>query len=323
MDNQFEEKILVTGCAGFIGMHLSLSLLQDGFLVFGIDNINSYYKKKLKLDRLKILKKFSRFSFELIDIKNLVHLKNVFRKFNPDKVVNLAAQAGVQYSIDNPHAYVKSNIEGFINILECSKDFNAKGLIYASSSSVYGNNKKTPFSEKDNVDHPISVYAATKRSNELMAHVYNDLYNLNVTGLRFFTVYGSWGRPDMAYYSFTEKIINDKVIELYNNGEVERDFTFIDDIVAGIRSALSKNFKNEIFNLGNNKKEKVISLIKIIEKRIGKKAQIKLKSLRAGDVVSTNADISKSNKLLGFDPKTNIDKGINSFINWYIDYYRL
>ena len=323
MKVQAKDKILVTGCAGFVGMHLCHSLLKDGFFVYGIDNMNTYYEKSLKFNRLKNIDSFPNFEYSIVDLRNLPEVQKIFKKFGPQKVVNLAAQAGVQYSIKNPHTYIHSNVEGFLNILECSKEFNSKGLIYASSSSVYGSNKEVPFSENDITDYPISVYAATKKSNELMANVYNDLYNLNVTGLRFFTVYGPWGRPDMAYFSFTDKIINDKVIEVYDNGKVERDFTYIDDIVTGIRSAINKNFENEIFNLGNNKKERVITLIKIIENRLEKKAQINLKPLRAGDVVSTNADLSKSNMLLNYSPKIDMIEGINSFIDWYLDYYNL
>lgn len=315
-----KEKILVTGCAGFIGMHLCKSLLNDGFEVRGIDNMNSYYDKSLKNDRIKILKVFSNFFFEEVDLNNLEAIKIIFESFKPDKVVNLAAQAGVQYSLINPSAYIKSNVSGFLNILECCKDYNVRGLIYASSSSVYGSNKKVPFSELDSVDNPISIYAATKKSNELMASVYNHLYNLNSTGLRFFTVYGAWGRPDMAYYSFTKKILNNEQIEVYDFGEVERDFTYIDDIVTGIKSSIEKNFSYEIFNLGNSKKEKVLDLIEVIEDKLDKKANIILKPLKSGDVKSTNADITKSSKMLGYNPKTNIDTGLGKFIEWYIDY---
>ena len=320
MKQKIKEKILVTGCAGFIGMHLCKSLLNDGFEVCGIDNMNSYYNKSLKIDRIKILKVFSNFFFEEVDLNNLEAIKIIFESFKPDKVVNLAAQAGVQYSLINPSAYINSNVSGFLNILECCKDYNVSGLIYASSSSVYGSNKKVPFSEFDNVDSPISIYAATKKSNELMASVYHHLYNLNSTGLRFFTVYGEWGRPDMAYYSFTKKILNNEQIEVYNYGKVERDFTYIDDIVTGIKASIEKNFSYEIFNLGNSKKEKVLDLIKVIENKLDKKANIVLKPLKSGDVKSTNADITKSSKMLGYNPKTNIDTGLGKFIKWYIDY---
>ncbi len=315
-----KEKILVTGCAGFIGMHLCKSLIGDGCDVYGLDNMNSYYDKSLKFDRIKILKVSSNFFFEEVDLNKLEAIKTIFKSFRPDKVVNLAAQAGVQYSLINPSAYIKSNVSGFLNILECCKDYNVKGLIYASSSSVYGNNKKVPFSEIDNVDNPISIYAATKKSNELMASVYNHLYDLNSTGLRFFTVYGPWGRPDMAYYSFTEKILNDEQIEVYNFGKVQRDFTYIDDVIEGIKLSIAKNFSCEIFNLGNNRMEKVLDLIKVLENKLGKKANISLKPLQWGDVKNTNADISKSNSMLGYYPKTNIETGLGNFIDWYLDY---
>ena len=315
------EKVLVTGFAGFIGMHLCKSLLQDGFTVYGIDNINAYYEKSLKIDRIKKIKDFSNFSYDIVDLKDLNSIKEIFEKFKPDKVVNLAAQAGVQFSIVDPYSYIDSNVKGFMNILECCKVYKVRGLIYASSSSVYGGNKKVPFSENDNVDNPISIYAATKKSNELMANVYHNLYNLNTTGLRFFTVYGPWGRPDMAYFIFTKKILNNELIEIYDNGKVERDFTYIDDIIDGIRSSINKNFSNEIFNLGNSKKEKVIDIIKIIEQKLDKKAKIKLMPIKPGDVKITNADIEKSKKMLGFKPIVNIAQGINHFIDWYKEYY--
>ena len=315
------EKVLITGFAGFIGMHLCRSLLQDGYVIHGIDNINTYYEKSLKIDRIKKIKGFSNFSYDIADLKNLNSLNEIFEKFKPDKVVNLAAQAGVQFSIVDPFSYIGSNINGFMNIIDCCRRYKVKGLIYASSSSVYGGNKKVPFSENDNVDNPISIYAATKKSNELMANVYNNLYDLNTTGLRFFTVYGPWGRPDMAYFTFTKKILNNELIEIYDNGKVERDFTYIDDIIKGIRSSIDKNFQNEIFNLGNSKREKVIDLIKIIEKRLSKKAKIKLMPIKPGDVKITNANIDKSKKMLGFRPIVNIEEGINHFIDWYIKYY--
>ena len=248
-------------------------------------------------------------------------LDRLFKKKKFTRVVNSAAQAGVQYSLVNPSAYIASNISGFMNVLECCKMYSIEGLVYASSSSVYGNNKRVPFSEKDNVDNPISIYAATKKSNELMANVYSHLYGINTTGLRFFTVYGPWGRPDMAYFTFTKKILDNELIEIYDNGEVERDFTYIDDIVTGVRSSISKNFQNEIFNLGNSNREKVIDLIRIIEQRLGKKAKIKLMPIKPGDVKITNADIKKANKMLGFNPKTKIKQGVNRFIDWYLEYY--
>jgi len=226
-----KNKFLVTGSAGFIGFHLAKSLLKDNYVVYGIDNINDYYDVDLKENRLNLLKKYSNFKFSKIDISNYDKLSIVFKKFKPDIVVNLAAQAGVRYSLQNPFVYITSNIVGFLNIIELSKDFNVKGFIYASSSSVYGGNKKIPFSVKDSVDKPLSLYAASKRSNELIAYSYSHLYNLNTTGLRFFTVYGPWGRPDMAMYIFANKIINRNSIEVFNNGDMKRDFTYIDDII--------------------------------------------------------------------------------------------
>ena len=323
MDTDLNEKILVTGFAGFIGMHLCRSLLNDGYNIFGVDNINSYYDKKLKFDRIKFLDGFSNFSYSVLDLTDLNALKRLFKKNKFGRVVNLAAQAGVQYSLINPYAYISSNVSGFLNVLECCKIFNIGGLIYASSSSIYGSNKKIPFSEDDKVDSPISIYAATKKSNELMAKVYSHLFGLKTTGLRFFTVYGPWGRPDMAYYIFTRKILNNELIEIYDNGKVERDFTYIDDIVDGIRSAILKNYSFEIFNLGNSRREKVLDLVKTIERKLGKKAKIIFKPLNPGDVKKTNADISKSKKMLGFNPTTNMDVGIDNFVKWYINYYKI
>ena len=323
MNQKNKEKILITGCAGFIGMHLCISLLKDGYKVVGIDNMNSYYEKSLKLDRLSRLSEYMNFSSEILDLNSIVDLKMVFQKFHPHKVVNLAAQAGVQYSLVNPNAYIESNILGFMNLLECCQLYDVNGLIYASSSSVYGGNTKTPFAENDNVDNPISIYAVTKKTNELMASVYHQLYGLNCTGLRFFTVYGPWGRPDMAYFIFTKKILKGEKIAIFDNGKVERDFTYIDDIIEGIRSAIDKNFANGIFNLGNNKKEKVISLVRYIEQKIGKKANIVFKPIKPGDIRVTNADITKSINLLGYKPKVNLRSGVDKFITWYIDYYKV
>ena len=240
MNKKNKKQILVTGCAGFIGMHLCKSLLDDGYNVLGIDNLNKYYDPGLKRDRLKILEDYDLFSFLKLDITDLNELSHTFRNFNPSKVVNLAAQAGVRYSIENPHTYVDSNINGFMNILECSRKNNIKNLVYASSSSVYGGNTKVPFSEDDMVNKPISVYAVSKVTNELLAHTFHRLYGLKSTGLRFFTVYGPWGRPDMAMYIFVRKILNDEPIDVFNFGNMERDFTYIDDIIKGIRAAMIK-----------------------------------------------------------------------------------
>tara|TARA_B100000676_G_C18063185_1_gene839187 strand:+ start:925 stop:1875 length:951 start_codon:yes stop_codon:yes gene_type:complete len=310
-------KILITGAAGFIGFHLTKSLLDDGFEICGIDNLNNYYDPALKKDRLKILRDYSNFTFEKVDISNKEKLNKLFNKINPEKVVNLSAQAGVRYSIENPYAYVSSNLVGFVNIIELCRQNNVKGLIYASSSSVYGANKKIPFSIDDRVDKPLALYGATKRANELIAHSYSHLYNLNTTGLRYFTVYGPWGRPDMAMYIFTSKIINNEAIPLFNNGDMKRDFTYIDDIVYGTRAALDKNYKYEIFNLGNHKSERLKDIISLIEKHLSKKAKIKKLPMQPGDVKRTFADIEYTTKMLNFFPKTSVKSGIPKFIDWY------
>ena len=313
--------ILVTGAAGFIGYHLSKSLLEDGFNVVGLDNLNNYYDVSLKNDRLNQIINNKNFIFEEVDISKRQDLESLFSKFDINKVVNLAAQPGVRYSIDNPYAYMNSNLVGFLNIIECCRHNDVEGFIYASSSSVYGNTKKVPFSVEDRTDNPISFYAATKNANELIAKAYSHLYNLHTTGLRFFTVYGPWGRPDMAYYKFTQNIINNKPITVFNNGKMNRDFTYIDDIVFGLRSAIDKNYKCEIFNLGNSKSENLIELINLIEQELGLKANIKFQSIQPGDVKDTFAEISKSNKMLSYIPSTNIDKGIKEFVNWYKSYH--
>ncbi|MBJ13445.1 MAG: protein CapI [Candidatus Marinimicrobia bacterium] len=313
-------KILITGAAGFIGFHLTKSLLDDGFEICGIDNLNNYYDPTLKKDRLKILRDYSNFTFEKVDISNKEKLNKLFNKINPEKVVNLSAQAGVRYSIENPYAYVSSNLVGFVNIIELCRQNNVKGLIYASSSSVYGANKKIPFSIDDRVDKPLALYGATKRANELIAHSYSHLYNLNTTGLRYFTVYGPWGRPDMAMYIFTSKIINNEAIPLFNNGDMKRDFTYIDDIVYGTRAALDKNYKYEIFNLGNHKSERLKDIISLIEKHLSKKAKIKKLPMQPGDVKRTFADIDHSIKMLNYQPQTSIEDGIPKFIDWYLEY---
>ena len=315
-----KEKILVTGCAGFIGMHLCKKLFELGYEVFGIDNLNSYYDVNLKLERLSILKKYSSFTFEKLDIGDMSSLKDIFIDYCPEKVVNLAAQAGVRYSLENPNSYMQSNIIGFMNVLECCRHYNVKGLIYASSSSVYGGNKKIPFSEDDNVDSPVSIYAASKKSNELMAYSYNHLFGLHSTGLRFFTVYGPWGRPDMAMYIFAKKIISGERINVFNEGRMKRDFTYIDDIVSGVVSSIKKNYDFEIFNLGNNKPEDLMDVVSMIEEKIGRKALINFEPMQMGDVKMTYADIEKSKSKLSYTPKTNVADGVGKFIDWYIDY---
>jgi len=317
------KKFLVTGAAGFIGFHLSKSLLDDGYEVLGIDNVNDYYDQNLKWARLDILKKYSNFKFDRVDIADRASITKSFTAFKPNKVVNLAAQAGVRYSIENPYAYMDSNLVGFLNIIELCRHNNVEGLIYASSSSVYGGNKKSPFSVEDRVDNPISLYAATKKANELIANAYSHLYGLNTTGLRFFTVYGPWGRPDMAMYIFADKISKGEPIPVFNNGNMKRDFTYIEDIISGTRAALEKNYKTEIFNLGNHRSEKLMFMIGLIEKYICKKAIIDFKPMQPGDVPESFAEITKSIELLNFNPETNIEIGINKFINWYRDYNKI
>ena len=320
MNTKENEKILVTGCAGFIGMHLCEKLIELGYEVYGLDNLNDYYDVNLKIKRLSILKRKKKFTFCKIDIENLDDIESLFKTKSLDKVVNLAAQAGVRYSLENPHTYMQSNIVGFMNILECCRHYDIKGLIYASSSSVYGGNRKIPFSEFDSVDNPISIYAASKRSNELMAFSYNNLFNLRSTGLRFFTVYGPWGRPDMAMYIFAKKILENKPIQIFNYGKMQRDFTYINDIVNGIISAITNNYKCEIFNLGNNKSEDLMDVLSIIENKLDKKAIIEFEKMQPGDVNKTFADIDKAKKKLGFSPKVDVEEGIDKFISWYLNY---
>ena len=315
-----DSRILVTGAAGFIGMHLCKSLMEDGFHVFGIDNLNDYYDPNLKQARLDQLTTYENFTFSKSDIDDMGALDDIFQSFNPKKVVNLAAQAGVRYSLENPHAYIQANVVGFMNILECCRHHEVQGLIYASSSSVYGGNKKYPFSVEDRVDQPISIYAATKKSNELMAHTYSHLYGLNTTGLRFFTVYGPWGRPDMAMYIFASKISAGKPMPVFNHGRMQRDFTYIDDIIQGVRAALENNYSCEMFNLGNNRSEDLLEMIRIIEENIGKKADMDLQGMQPGDVEKTFADIDHSRDMLGYQPTTSISAGIPRFIDWFREY---
>lgn len=331
--------ILITGCAGFIGFHTSQKFLSEGFNVIGIDNLNSYYDIQLKKDRLKKIQS-ENFEFYKFDLNQKPEIKDLFQKYNFDYVINLAAQAGVRYSITNPEEYMHSNILGFLNILELSREFKIKHLVYASSSSVYGMNKKIPFSVSDNVDHPISLYAASKKSNELMAHTYSHLFNIPSTGLRFFTVYGPWGRPDMALFIFTKSIIEGERIKLFNHGNMLRDFTYIDDIVDGIFKLTKKAPKPQdewssensdpstssapyrIFNIGNNRPVKLIDFIEIIENCIGKKAKIDLTEMQPGDVESTFANIDAIQNYVDFKPETNVEKGIENFVSWYKRYYK-
>jgi len=316
-------KILITGSAGFIGFHLSKKLLEQGKKVYGIDNLNDYYDVNLKNARLKILKKFKNFKFYEIDISNRDLTSETFKKIKPNKVVNLAAQAGVRYSITNPHVYMDSNLVGFLNIIEECRNNEVDGLVYASSSSVYGKNKKSPSSIKDRVDQPISLYSATKKANELIAHSYSHLYGLNTTGLRYFTVYGPWGRPDMAMYIFTKKIISNKKINVYNNGKMRRDFTFIDDIINGTCSAIDKNHSCEVFNLGNSKSENLMDIVATIERSLDIKAEINFLPMQLGDVKKSYADITESIDKLGYSPATSIIDGIPQFIDWYKKYHNL
>ena len=313
-------RILVTGSAGFIGYHLCQSLLDDGFIVHGVDNLNSYYDPTLKQARLDQLQSHPNFSFKNLDISISAKLNKAFEDFKPQKVVNLAAQAGVRFSLENPQAYIESNVVGFMNILECCRYYDVEGLIYASSSSVYGGNEKIPFSVDDRVDRPISIYAATKKSNELMAHSYSHLFGLHTTGLRFFTVFGPWGRPDMAMYIFADKISKGEPISVFNHGNMERDFTYIDDIITGTRAAIEKNYPCEIFNLGNNNSEDLMEMVGLIESEIGKKAEIEFEGMQPGDVKRTFADIEHSKQKLNYTPKTKIIEGIPKFIDWFKKY---
>ena len=334
-------KIIVTGSAGFIGSELSIKLLSRGNTVIGIDNHNDYYDPKLKEDRLKRFKNDKNYIHYKNDISDQSAINNIFKEHKPKFVVNLAAQAGVRYSIENPMAYINSNIIGFTNILEACRHNKIKHLVYASSSSVYGANETIPFSIKDNIDHPISLYAASKKSNELMAHTYSHLFKLPTTGLRFFTVYGPWGRPDMALFKFTKNIISGKPIEVYNYGNHRRDFTYVDDIVEGVvrvldRPAISNakwDAKNpdpgsslapwRVYNIGNNNPVNLLDFIETIEQRLDIKADKRLKPLQEGDVPDTYANVDELVKEFNYKPDTSIKDGINNFISWYLDYYKI
>jgi UDP-glucuronate 4-epimerase len=323
--------ILVTGSAGFIGFTLSRELLKQGHTVLGVDNLNDYYPPVLKLDRNHILQGMENYHFTRADLSDADALSALFNENKIDAVINLAAQAGVRYSITNPRVYIDSNLVGFLNILEECRHHNIKHLIYASSSSVYGANKEIPFRISDNVDYPVSLYAATKKSNELMAHSYSHLYNLPTTGLRFFTVYGPWGRPDMAYYKFANSIMKGETIDVYNHGEMERDFTFVDDIVSGIIAVLSNIPRSgdcavsgapyRLYNIGNNRPVNLKYFISLIENEMGREASKRFLPMQPGDVPSTFADISDLKNDTGWEPYTSIENGIKIFIGWFKDYH--
>jgi UDP-glucuronate 4-epimerase len=312
---------LVTGAAGFIGFHVSRALLERGDRVIGLDNLNDYYDVSLKEERLRLLKDYQEFDFYKEDLANMDGLTTVFVDNHIQVVCNMAAQAGVRYSLINPFAYQKSNMEGFLNLIHLSQERKVENFVYASSSSVYGSNKKVPFSVRDRVDHPISLYAATKKANELVAHTYSHLYGLPCSGLRLFTVYGPWGRPDMALFIFTRAILNDQPIDVYNYGKMKRDFTYIDDIVKGVLASLDRPVPFAIYNLGNSRAVDLLYFIACIEKALGKEAEKKLLPMQPGDVAETYADISESQRELGFDPTTGIEEGIEHFIRWYLSFY--
>ena len=323
------KKILVTGGAGFIGFHFSKKLLETGCRVVGFDNLNEYYDVKLKYDRLAILQEFEQFQFIKGDLADKNALEQLFEAERPDIVVNLGAQAGVRYSIENPETYMQSNMIGFFNVLECCRHYPVEHLVYASSSSVYGANKKIPFSTEDKVDNPVSLYAATKKSNELMAHCYSKLYGIPSTGLRFFTVYGPYGRPDMAYFSFTQKIMKGETIKVFNHGDMYRDFTYVDDIVAGMINILSNPPKEnengvryKIYNIGNNKPVKLMYFIETLEKCLGKEAKKEFYPMQPGDVYQTYADVTDLIEDFDFKPSTPIEEGLQKFAEWYREYYK-
>ena len=322
-------KVLLTGAAGFIGMHVAQRLLARGDTVIGIDNLNDYYDPSLKQARLAELAPYAGFRFELMDIADRPAMANLFQAEKFDRVVHLAAQAGVRYSLQNPHAYVDSNLVGFVNVLEGCRHNSVQHLVYASSSSVYGGNTKMPFAEGDSVDHPVSLYAATKKANELMAHSYSHLYGLPTTGLRFFTVYGPWGRPDMAYSLFTKAILANQPIDVFNQGDMKRDFTYIDDIVEVVlrvtyRAAipsLASPVPYRVFNIGNHEPVQLLAFIACIERKLGQTAQKRLLPMQEGDVPATYADMKALSEWVGFSPATSITQGIDRFIDWYVSYY--
>jgi len=339
MSDLLNKPILITGAAGFIGFHLAKRLLDDGFGVVGIDNLNDYYDPTLKEKRLVILDEYPRFEFAKMDLKSRAGVETVMSNYGFGVVVNLAAQAGVRYSIENPHAYIESNIVGFTNILEGCRHEGVGHLVYASSSSVYGANTSMPFSVHDNVDHPVSLYAATKKSNELMAHSYSHLYGLPTTGLRFFTVYGPWGRPDMALFKFTDKILKGEPIDVFNHGNHRRDFTYIDDIVEGVVRVMNATPEGnpdwsgdnpdsasskapwKLYNIGNNQPVELMRYIEVIEECLGKKAEKNMLPLQPGDVPDTYADVDALVADVDYKPDTSIEDGIKRFVDWYREFY--
>ena len=333
--------ILVTGAAGFIGAALALRLLERGDSVHGIDNLNDYYDVGLKKARLGRLSTREKFSFEQLDIADQAGMQSLFARRKFDAVMNLAAQAGVRYSLENPHLYIRSNVVGFCNVLEGCRHSGVGHVVFASSSSVYGANTKLPFSERDNIDHPLSLYAATKKANELMAHTYAHLYGLPSTGLRFFTAYGPWGRPDMALFKFTKNILEGRPIQVFNNGNMVRDFTYIDDIVEGVARVMDRPAQPDpswdgaapnparskapyrIYNIGNNKPVQLMRYIEVLERCLGRKAQIEMLPMQPGDVPETMADVSMLESAFGYRPKTTVDEGVPRFVEWYRSYYKI
>lgn len=318
-------KVLLTGCAGFIGFHTSKKLLERGDTVIGFDNVNEYYDPTLKQERLKMLQEMPGFTFIKGDLKSMSDLDKAFKQLGSGentRVCHLAAQAGVRHSIENPDIFISDNIQGTNNVLELVKKNNVGGFIYASTSAVYGDNKESPFSEDHKTDMPISLYGLSKKTNELQAYCYHSLFGIKCTGLRFFTVYGPWGRPDMALFLFTDWILKDQPLQIFGQGKMQRDFTYVEDIAAGIVAALDKNYDYEIFNLGGGKTEELMDYVAAVEKAVGKEGKKVFLPMQQGDVVATSADISKARKMLGYDPKTHIDVGVPKFVEWYKEYYK-
>ncbi len=319
-----KQTVLITGGAGFIGSHLAKVLLNRGDKVVIVDNFNEYYDPQIKKDRIKDLKTLkNKPTVHRVDVSNKKSLKRVFAQHKITKICHLAGQAGVRYSIENPYTYEESNVLGTLNMLELAKDYGVKDFIFASSSSVYGANKKMPFKESDKTETPMSLYASTKKMQELMAYTYHSLYGLNCTGLRFFTVYGDWYRPDMALFLFAKKMFKNQPINVFNQGKMKRDFTYIDDIVAGVVSAIDKAYPYEIFNLAGGKTVQLMTYIKELEKAVGKEAKKKMLPMQAGDVPGTSANISKAKKMLNYNPQTTVKTGVQKFVDWYKEYYKI